>query len=313
MGRTAVALGCAFIVVWGTVASSAQSKPRLIFEVASVRVFPVDGQLRNLNRMTEKRVDLIQTMGAILMQAFRQQRSYRISAPEWLSEVYVEIQATMPAGATVQQVPEMLQVLLEERFGMVTHREARPMDAYELVVAPGGIKMREVEPVNEVNKEVHLDPRSGEPQRGATLRETPDGIVRTFQVPGGGFTRLTSRTLYERRTVAGGGGSIITATRMSMAELVPELETNVDTAVVDRTGLTGLYQFMLRLPYDALFMRMDALASARLGQRVGAARETVEPVSRSKELEGLGLRLERRRVPVEMIIVDKLSRTPTEN
>jgi uncharacterized protein (TIGR03435 family) len=32
-----------------------------------------------------------------------------------------------------------------------------------------------------------------------------------------------------------------------------------------------------------------------------------------KALEGLGLRLERRRVPVDFVVVDKISRTPTEN
>ena len=65
----------------------------------------------------------------------------RVSAPDWVNAVMVEIQATMPAGATAQQVPEMLHTLLEERFGLVTRREARPMDAHELAVAPGGMKM----------------------------------------------------------------------------------------------------------------------------------------------------------------------------
>ena len=309
MGRTTVALGVA-VAIAGTVSFAQQ--PRLAFEVASVRAYPVDGQLRNLNRTTGSRVDRIRPMSLLLMEAFRQPSYYRISAPDWLNEVYVEIQATMPAGATVQQVPEMLQTLLEERFGLVTHREARPMDAYELVVAPGGMKMKQVEPLNELDKEQHLDPQSGQPQREVFRRETPDGIVRSFQVPGGGFTRMTSRTLYERRTVHN-NGSIISATRMTMAELVAELETNVDTAVVDRTELTGLYQFTLRLPYDAVLERLDALVSARLGQPIGNARAERGGVSRSKELEGLGLTLERRRVPVEIIVVDRISRTPTEN
>ena len=58
------------------------------------------------------------------MEAFRQERAYRLSMPDWVNELYVEIQATMPAGATVQQVPEMLQVLLEERV-----RPAQPVAA----------------------------------------------------------------------------------------------------------------------------------------------------------------------------------------
>jgi uncharacterized protein (TIGR03435 family) len=36
-------------------------------------------------------------------------------------------------------------------------------------------------------------------------------------------------------------------------------------------------------------------------------------VSVFKELERLGLKLEKRRVPVEVIVVDRIARTPTEN
>jgi len=49
-----------------------------------------------------------------------------------VTDVRVDIQATMPTGATVAQVPEMLQRLLAERFGMVVHRETRQVDGYEL-------------------------------------------------------------------------------------------------------------------------------------------------------------------------------------
>ena len=224
----------------------------------------------------------------------------------------VEIQATMPAGTTVHQVPEMLHTLLEERFGLVTHREAGPMDAYELVVAPDGMKMKEVEPFNELGKELHLDPSSGLPQREVYARETPDGTVRVFQVPGGGSTRMTSRTLYERRTIHN-EGSMITATRMSMAELVSELEPNVDKPIVDKTGLTGVYQFTLQLPRDEVLERALRALASRVGSSTLAGTEARSGISVFKSLESLGLKLERRRVPVEMIVVDKISRTPTAN
>jgi uncharacterized protein (TIGR03435 family) len=312
MSRTAVALGVGAAILW-TMALSAQSK-RLAFEVASVRAYSTDdGPFRHLNRTTEARVDRIRTVGMLLGEAFRQPNLYRIAAPDWVNEVMVEIQATMPPGATAQQVPEMLQTLLEERLGLVTHLEARPMDAYELVVAPGGVKMKEVEALNELDKDLPPDPSTGVPQREIYSRDTPDGIVRMFQVLGGGFTRMTSRTLYERRTVHN-EGSIITAARMSVAELVTELETNLDMPVVDRTGLAGLYMFTLRLPYDAALMRLDAMILARLGQHAGAA--GVVPggsVSLSRELDRLGLKLEKRRVPIDVIVVDKISRTPTAN
>src|SRR5688572_4371683 len=228
-----VSLVCAAVV------SFAQSKPRPAFEVASVRVFRPASGFANAYRMTESRVDLIRPISMLLMEAFRQQRTYRLAMPDWTNEVFVEIQATLPAGTTLQQVPQMLQTLLEDRFGMATHRESRPMDAYELRVAEGGITMREVEPLDELTRDFRSDPSLPRPANDV-VRETPSGPIRTLQVWPGGFKRITSRTMYERRTIPGRGGSIITADRMTMAELVPELETNVDGPVVDRTGLTGL-------------------------------------------------------------------------
>jgi hypothetical protein len=46
----------------------------------------------------------------------------------------------------------MLQRLLAERFRLVVHREPRPMEVHELVVGPGGDKMREVEAASELDK-----------------------------------------------------------------------------------------------------------------------------------------------------------------
>ena len=99
---------------------------------------------------------------------------------------------------------------------------------------------------------------------------------------------------------------------MTMAELVPLLEANVDAPVADRTGLAGVYQFTLELPRDAMFDRF--VAATRL--RLGAGPSLSAPaggMSGVKGIESLGLKLERRRVPVEVVVVDKISRTPTEN
>jgi uncharacterized protein (TIGR03435 family) len=122
----------------------------------------------------------------------------------------------MPPGATVAQVPEMLQRLLAERFGLVVHRETRQVDGYELVVGPDGIQMREVEPVNDLRTEFPPQVgRNGRPLNDTT-QETPEGTVRTI-----GNRKITSRTMYERNVILGGeGGSVFNAARMTMAELV---------------------------------------------------------------------------------------------
>src|SRR5688572_21074126 len=141
MGRATVLATIAISVACTTLTAKPQAQlPR--FEVASVRLLPNDGQyLLPSRRLTDTRVDVTAGLNIVLFWAFRAQYyEFQIFAPDWVNnDVRVEIQATMPPGTTVAQVPEMLQRLLAERFGMVVHRETRQMDGYELVVGPDGI------------------------------------------------------------------------------------------------------------------------------------------------------------------------------
>jgi uncharacterized protein (TIGR03435 family) len=100
---------------------------------------------------------------------------------------------------------------------------------------------------------------------------------------------------------------------MSMAELVSELETNVDKPIIDSTALTGLYQFTLELPRGEVIERLLQAVRARVGRSTPADAEPRSGISVFTSLESLGLRLERRRVPLEMVVVDAISRTPTAN
>jgi uncharacterized protein (TIGR03435 family) len=236
---------------------------------------------------------------------------HQLSGPDWLEQQWVEIHAAMPAGATVTQVPEMLQRLLVERFGLVTHREPRPTDVYELLSGPDGIKMRQVEPADDLKRVFPSDPSRTTLDNTA---ETAQGAVRTVSIPGG-VRRITARTMYDRTRTAS-GGLVISATRMAMTELVPVLQENLDRPLVDKTGLAGVYQFTLELPFDPVGAVLDAGAAAfRATQGRGPVAEPVDrrPGVPARALEGLGLKLERRRVPLEVVVVDKISRTPTEN
>ena len=118
------------------------------------------------------------------------------------------------------------------------------------------------------------------------------------------------------RIMSPGSGPTINATRMTMTELAPLLWETMDAPVVDKTGLTAVYQFTIELPNDAGAAVLAAGAAAFRATQGGSA--GVEAGDRrlgipAKALEGLGLKLERRRVPIEVVVVDKISRTPTEN
>ena len=312
MGRTTLVLTAAIVTI-STVVGHAQSRELPSFEVASVRMISGDGGLSQfLQTLTDTRVDITRPLSWVLFTAFGvDYYEFQIDAPGWVNDAWVDIHATLPAGATVAHVPEMLQRLLSERFSLVVRREVRQRDGYELVVAPGGAKMREVEPVDELLKEFPPQFSSTGRQLNDRTVETPAGRVRTVSTPRG-FIRITSRTMYERVLVLN-GGPIFNATRMTMAELTPYLWETMDAPVVDKTGLDGVYQFTLALPRSAMIQRLVLqTASLRRGANL-TGNDAAPEAAAFKALEGLGLRLERRRVPVDFVVVDKISRTPTEN
>ncbi len=69
----------------------------------------------------------------------------QLAGPAWLSDTsdYYAITATLPAGTSREQFQKMLQNLLIERFQIKLHHETRNFPGYELVVAPGGPKLKE--------------------------------------------------------------------------------------------------------------------------------------------------------------------------
>jgi uncharacterized protein (TIGR03435 family) len=256
--------------------------------------------------MTEKSVSVIQPLRLVLLTAFGINEylpvnDHRLSGPGWLNDVWVEINATIPPGKTLKQVPDMFRRLLIERFGLVAHTETRMVDGYQLMVGPSGIKMKEVEAVNDLDKSFDGQfTASGKPKPD-TLRGSPEGATRTISIERG-VRRITSRTMYDQ-TQSSARTTIIDAARMTMAELEPIIAFNLDKPVVDRTGLAGVYQFKIELPPDAAPLRIFGIPG------------TPQPtgVSTFKALEGLGLKLERQPTPVEVIVVDKIDRTPTAN
>src|SRR5262252_4456980 len=50
---------------------------------------------------------------------------YQISGPDWIKTDRFDIAATLPEGSQPNQVPVMMQRLLEDRFELKTHRETK--------------------------------------------------------------------------------------------------------------------------------------------------------------------------------------------
>jgi uncharacterized protein (TIGR03435 family) len=74
--------------------------------------------------------------------------------------------------------------------------------------------------------------------------------------------------------------------------------------VVDRTGLTGRYDFSLEYTVDA--------ASAGTPGDIAVASDPGSNVNSAVE-EQLGLKLTKSREKLDVIVIDRVARTPTEN
>ncbi len=113
------------------------------FEVVSIKPIPQptpgDGTPYGLN-VSEARVQGVYQLFSFFTRAFRVE-SRQVDAPDFARDEFFEIQATLPAGTTPEQVPEMLQAMLTERFKLAFHRETREYQVDVLTVGKSGMKL----------------------------------------------------------------------------------------------------------------------------------------------------------------------------
>jgi uncharacterized protein (TIGR03435 family) len=85
------------------------------------------------------------SLGAFISKAY-QLRNYQFSPPDWMWQAFFDIEATIPSGATAEQVRLMEEGLLAERFHLVVHFERKQVPTLALIVASSGIKLKQTEP-----------------------------------------------------------------------------------------------------------------------------------------------------------------------
>jgi len=96
-----------------------------------------------------------------------------------------------------------------------------------------------------------------------------------------------------------GGPGRLEATRITMQKLADLLARQVELPVVDSTNLKGVFDFTLTWSPDEVAATSD--------------RDTARPSIFSALQEQLGLRLESRKGPVEILVVDRIEKAPTRN
>jgi uncharacterized protein (TIGR03435 family) len=265
-------------------------------------------------RVEGDRVDIGSMPLAGLIQSAYKVKSYQVAGPAWISDQRFDVIAKIPEGATQDQVPEMLQALLAERFKLTIHRESKEHPIYALVVARGGSKLSPATSPDPVA------PGEIAPAGNGFAVDTPNGRMSVSIDPkGGGAVISNARTGKMRMTVGPDRTMIMDAERMTMGALAEQLSSFVDRPVLDLTDLKGAYQVKLELSVDNLMMAAKAqgfqMPMPGPGRGDTGSNVASDPAGSSifESLQKLGLKLESRKMPMDLIVVDSAEKTPAEN
>ncbi len=307
----------------------------LAFEVATVKPSaPLDmaamraGTAHVGTKIDAARVDIGTTSLFRLICVAYRLKPYQVTGPDWLKTTMYDVQAKIPEGGTVEQVPEMLRTLLTERFGLKIHHDSKDQPVYALVVAKGGPKLKESVP----DPTPPIAPASAPTVESMSI-PTAEGDVKitvgaqgaSIEMPGGEITGKI------RMTVNAGDRSgtqpprlHLDSSQTTMKAFAEMLSVGVvDRPVADMTELTGKYEIAVDLSEE------DAMNVARAvvnfgpvrggggggdaGARPGGGLPDPAGVSITGSIQNLGLKLEARKLPLDMLVVDHMEKTPTAN
>lgn len=192
-------------------------------------------------------------------------RPLQIAGPAWLNEARFDINAkAADRNADDDQLRLMVRAMLADRFGFRAHHEEKEQQVFELTIAKNGPKFH----------------AAGIKDASRFNESADDGAS--------GFSEDKTGAL---------------ATHVTMAEVANKISELLDRIVIDKTGLTGRYDFRLDLtPY------MTPDADGKNGTKAD-----IMSILFAGFNDQLGLKLEAGRETVDLLIVDSVNRTPTEN
>lgn len=126
-------------------ALSGQAVKPLEFDVASIKLSAPGGRggaVRPLNG-GQTYVATNMPIRTIIQLMYRITPAQIAGDPDWLNTDRYDIEGkTDMKGATIDQLHEMFQSLLTDRFGLKFHKENRQVSGYELAVDKSGVKMK---------------------------------------------------------------------------------------------------------------------------------------------------------------------------
>ncbi len=254
-----------------------------------------------------------------LIEAAWDVKEYQITGPNSLESQRFDIVAKVPQGATKEQSRLMLRNLLEERFKLKLHHSTKEQPIYALIVAKNGPKLKES--VDDPNAPPAPDfPPGGGGGKGTQFADGPvtgNGPVIRKGDPATGPPTPPRGAM---RMMFNNGRMKMASDGQTMERFVDMLGTQVDRPVVDMTGLKGKYDISLEFAPDMALMQSKMAALG--GPPPGAGRGGPDADSPDGQnapgiftalQEQLGLKLDPRKGPVDLLVIDSVEKTPTAN
>jgi uncharacterized protein (TIGR03435 family) len=240
------------------------------------------------------------TLRSLIQMAFQVRDFQTSGGPGWINSEQYDVIAKSPAALAegratkesrlklMAEMSLMLQGFLEDRFKLKFHRETRELPVYALTVAKGGVKMRRSKETSCASFDwSRNDPPAGEtPVIHCAARETGPNI-------------LLNHTLDAEGISISAGSSTAALPASFFPDLTTFLSNHLDRFVIDKSGLTGLFDLHLE-------WSLQATADPT------SADEFTNPSIFTALREQLGLQLESATGPVEVLVIDHAEK-PSEN
>jgi len=289
-------------------AAPSQEKPPS-FDAASVKPFQPDSVAGELGKKSGGGGPGTSDPGRIHYQAIRVKdlilraydvKDFQIVGPDWLNggdSTRYRVDATMPPDTTPEQFRAMLRSLLADRFKLAVHKETRDLPFYSLVVSKSGLKIKESAAAPAAVPGAPALPPGG---RNSDKFDAYGFPIRSFPPEGGIGGWLIN-----------GRGQVF-GVRRTMQQLADELVIHVgNTPVTNDTGLTGKYNFTLTYSRP----RIDV---TQVGPEPDWAMNPPEGPEPLGDIFGsiqteLGLKLEPKKGPRDVIVIDHIEKKPTDN
>ena len=282
------------VTVFVVVSASVLTQTRPEFEVASIRPASPKWPQINVGIQVDGAQVRFTLFNLITYVGYAYEiPPYQIEGPEFMGSAVFDISAKIPEGASPTQVRAMMRNLLADRFGLKVHRETREVPVYALEVAKGGLKMKQLPPDPALDLE-----HQGEENMAMTIQPTGGA----YKLGNGAYFSVDDKGFEGKK--------------LSMRYLARVIRPFLDRPVLDMTNQKGAYDFVLNLtPEDriAMMIRSAINAGVTLPPQALKALDNASGDSFTAALEKIGLVLTPQKGPVEVIVVDFVQKTPSDN